>query len=51
MGDVEDSTTDAKWYSDEGRQGIVGHYVTLMSRLVQDNPWISAPEIPDRLVG
>ena len=51
MGDMEDSTTDTQRYSEEDRKGIVGHYVTLMSQLVQDNPWVSAPEILDRLVG
>ena len=51
MGDSEDSTTDTQWYSDEDRQGIVDQYVTRMSQIVQDNPWISAPEILDRLVG
>ena len=50
MGDLEDSATDAKWYSDEDRQGVVDHYVTLMSQLAQDNPWISLPEILDRSV-
>ena len=51
MGDLEDSATDNQWYSDEDRQGIVGHYAALMSQLVQDNPWISAPDILDCLVG
>ena len=51
MGDLEDSTTDTQWYSDEDRQGVADHYLTLMSQLVQGNPWISVPEILDRLVG
>ena len=49
MEETGDSTTDTQRYSEEDRQGIANHYVTLMLHLVRGNPRKPAPEISGRL--
>ena len=50
MADAADSTTDTSRYSDGERQGLVNLYVTLMLRMIQEDPWISVPDHTDFLI-
>ena len=50
MEDADDSTTDTQRYSDADRQGSADGLATLMLQLILEDPWISAPDMMDRLV-
>ena len=50
MDDAEESTTAARGYTEEDRQGIVDTLVTVMLQLIMENPWIPVPHMMGRMV-
>ena len=50
MEESDESTTDTDGYTDDDRQGIVDTLVTVMLQLIQEDPWIAAPTMMDRMV-
>ena len=50
MEETEDSTTDTEGYTEEDRQGIVDTLVTVMLQLIMEDPWISIPNMMDRMI-
>ena len=49
MEETEDSTTDTDGYPVDDRQGIVDTMVTVMLQLIMEDPWISIPNMMDRM--
>ena len=49
MEETDESTTDTDGYTAEDRQGIVDTMVTVMLQLTMEDPWISIPNMMDRM--
>ena len=50
MEETDDSTTDTGGYTEEDRQGIVDTLVTVMLQLIMEDPWMSIPNMMDRMI-